>query len=155
MLTKDITIGGQRYQLNPMTPEAASRIFNLLVATNMNLLKGTPKADQAKEKALWEMTVAERTESAAESVWLLGASSLPEKEYSRVQHVALRAVKAYDAQGNTSVILMTDGSWATKGMTVDLSQDAALVKQLIAESLKFNLAPLFLAAETRKRPVAQ
>jgi hypothetical protein len=160
ILTKDVTIGGQRYQLNLITPADASWIKNLLVSVVMKQMNASnqaqsPEQDAKQQTELAKLSREERAEGAVAIQWMMCASGLSEDVYKRVQRCALLSCRVYDQSGVTSLVMLPDGRWATKGLPVDLAQDGPAVDELIGEALKFSIAPFFIAAESKAEAANQ
>jgi len=139
-MTKDVTIGEGRYQLGKMTARAASRIYNLFVASMLKMVREqnvpdteTPAANNGTEESAAEATVA--------FLWASLSTTLAEDTYTSIQNQCLAVCARYLENGAPHPLLMKDGSnrWALP----DLEQDAPLVNRLIVEVLRYNIGPFF------------
>ena len=131
--SKEIEIAGQKFQINPMTPKDARWVFHLFVSTAMKVTDGSISKP-------WEMpiTAEKRVQAAVDGMWTHCVPVIPPKLFARVQHYALLSCRVCGAKGY----------WA-KYRPVDLTRDSAVIDTLIMESVKWNLAPILLAAELK------
>ena len=141
VITKDITIGNDRYQLVKMSAQTASWISNLLVANSLlNARPSTSNESSEPSEEMPEMKPEEKAYAAVGSLWLLCGASLAEDVYKRIQNCCLMACRQYDSNGTLLAVLMQDGRFVSK----DLENDAPTVNRLIMEAMQFNIAPFFI-----------
>jgi hypothetical protein len=161
---KQVEIGKLQFRLTYMTAGVASRICNQLmyssIRASQNAQRESPdlaSSQQSQEPELpsTDAEIQQRAEDGVMAGWLTAATLIPEEEYTKIQNYALRACQVYDNELATyNPVLMADGKrWTVK----ELERDAVTVNRLIADCLKFNIAPFFaegLRRAATPKPVA-
>lgn len=145
ILTKDVEINGQKFQIKKMTAMTGSWLSNLLVATALKLASGAPDAEAQPQD---DLSPEERATAMIGALWLTAGSTLTEEQYARIQHKSLSCCARHIEGGNPISVMMSDGRFADK----ELEQDGVMVGRLIMESLTFNLTPFFLASASSEVP---
>ena len=131
--SKNLEIAGVTFQINSMTPAAASWVFHLFASTAMRFANGC--IPQPYEMPT---TAEERVQAAVDGLWMHCAPVQPKRLYKRIQRHALYFCRVYDAKGGLS------------RLPADLEETT--VQTLTMEAVKLSIAPILLAAEMKAAP---
>ena len=145
MSDKTVTISGRSYTIKTMTPQAACLIRGQLVGASFKFARGSQSdvESQTPRASITAENVAQRAEEAVEGMWSIVPASLPKEMCEQIQRDALRCCYYVMSEATPNVqspVLMADGRFADTA----LAEDAASVDELIIESLKFSVGPLFI-----------
>jgi hypothetical protein len=136
--TKDVVIGGTRYQISRMNAATGSWLLFKLLDSLRKIMEGVEQNGQQP------VDISDDQKEQAANALVQGMLMTLDKDlFEQVQREALRVVGVYTAVGEKEVILpvlMANGTFAVP----QLKNDIVGVVTLTSGSLYFNLSPFFL-----------
>jgi septum formation topological specificity factor MinE len=136
--TKDVVVGGARYQISRMNAAVGSWLLFKLLDSLRKIMEGVEQnGQQPMEISL------EQKEQAANALVQGMLMTLDKDLFEQVQHEALKVVGQYTAIGEKETVLpvlMMNGTFAIP----QLRNDIVSVVTLTSNALFFNLSPFFL-----------
>jgi hypothetical protein len=140
--TVDFAAGNVEYRVGRLTAFTGNWIRSVLLTAALKQSAG-PSGEALDEKdhaAIDQMDPERRADGLIATMWLMGASSVGEADYQRIQlHCLQVCSKILPESGTTVPILMKDGRWALK----ELEYDIPVINELVIKTLQFNLSSFF------------
>jgi hypothetical protein len=138
--TRDIVVGGSRYQIKRMDAAVGSWLLFKLIDSLRKLFSQNSTEPDVKVE---EETELSKREAATRALIQGMLMTLDRDLFEQVQREALKVVGQYALVGEKEVVLpvmMPNGTFATPV----LKSDIVTVVMLTSHSLYFNLSPFFL-----------
>lgn len=142
MQSTEVTIKGQKYKIDQMTPFVAGRVYGWLKGAAIKFARD----DNGQSNGFDRQAVVkpeEQKELADGSVkftWTIAPSAISEEACEKIQKYALQSCWYFDASTSAPCQMLVGGNVAAPF----LKDDAPGVDELVLKSLQYSISPFFL-----------